>query len=104
MENVIPIIRSFLSVPGDKQALFDKAHKSAANAIIVDLEDAVAARYKTTAREIVARSLPHVRPIPIRINGQNTDWIDGDLSLCMRPSLIGIILPKKGCEDDIRYV
>ena len=59
-------LRSLLFVPGDRPERFDKAAASGADALILDLEDSVAASAKTKAREAIAAYLNRPeRPVPL---------------------------------------
>src|SRR5690348_8102949 len=76
-------LRSLLFVPGNR---LDRAHKAAASgadALILDLEDAVAIDAKATAREIPATALRELagHPIPrfLPVNGWGAGWILDDL-------------------------
>jgi citrate lyase subunit beta/citryl-CoA lyase len=86
-----------LFVPGDQPARIDKALRSGADAVILDLEDSVAAHRKPAAREIVAATLArperHV-PIFVRINPLDdaTASLDLDAIAGVKPD--GIVLPK----------
>src|SRR5690606_13155799 len=74
--------RTYLFVPGDRPERIPKALASGADAVIVDLEDAVGPDAKLRARAAVADALPAERPVLIRVNGPETQWFDGDLDLC----------------------
>lgn len=71
--------RSFLYVPGHRSDLVDKAGRSGADALVVDLEDAVGPADKDLARAAVSGWLGSARPAPerwVRIAG---DVLDADL-------------------------
>lgn len=100
--DVLP--RSFLYVPGSKPELFDKAAAGAADAVVLDLEDAVPLAGKAQARVDVRRwlegrdadadadgaagsgALPWVRV--------NADALVDDLEAVLRPGLVGLFLAK----------
>ena len=86
--------RSFLFVPGDRPDRFEKAWNAGADAVILDLEDAVTAGKKAEAREAIAAWLSPERPVYVRINDPATEWYEGDLEAAVRPGLAGIIVPK----------
>lgn len=86
--------RSYLFAPGDRPERFDKAWASAADAVILDLEDAVAPQHKALARDAVARWLSPARPVWIRINAADTPWCGDDLALLSRPGVAGVVVPK----------
>lgn len=82
-----------LFVPGDRPERFTKAAASGADAIIIDLEDAVSSDRKVQAREYLACNFTDL-PILIRINGVDTRWWRDDLNAAMRLSPAGIMVPK----------
>jgi citrate lyase subunit beta/citryl-CoA lyase len=93
--------RSYLFVPADRPERFGKACSAGADAVIVDLEDAVAPAAKDQAREALAAWLSPAYPVLVRINAANTSWFEADLALCSRPGVAGIVLPKAEQVDDI---
>ena len=83
---------TYLFVPGDRPERFDKALASGADAVILDLEDAVSPRDKDEAaiqRARVGRIAARARRrIVVRINDGSTPWFDADLALldaCRHP-------------------
>ena len=64
--------RSYLFVPGNRPERFDKALASGADAVIVDLEDAVPPDQKDAARAMVAAWLSAAKPVVVRINAADT--------------------------------
>jgi len=86
--------RSYLFVPGNRCERIAKAIASGADAVIVDLEDAVPPDAKDAARATVRASLDAARPVWLRINGEQTPWFDADRALCGLPGIAGIVLPK----------
>ncbi len=88
--------RSYLFVPGHRPERFNKALSAGADAVIVDLEDAVAPAAKSTARDALATWLDSADALPVlvRVNAPQTPWYDDDLRLCAHPGLAGIVLPK----------
>lgn len=90
----LEIARSYLFVPGDRPDRFDKAGTYGADAVIVDLEDAVPPANKAQARAAVKSWLSPARSIILRINADTTDWFRDDLALCKAPGIAGIILSK----------
>ncbi|MFF9505248.1 HpcH/HpaI aldolase/citrate lyase family protein [Streptomyces sp. NPDC014656] len=77
----LTMARSFLFVPGDRPDRFDKAVATDADAVILDLEDAVAAPDKERARELVAAWLGAGNGAVVRINAPGTPWSDDDLAM-----------------------
>ncbi|MGE4242830.1 HpcH/HpaI aldolase/citrate lyase family protein [Ramlibacter sp.] len=106
-----PLIRarSFLFVPGDRPERLGKALASAAHAVIVDLEDAVAPEHKSSARVEVAGAFGALAPelrarTLVRINSAGTPWHDDDLALLRELGAQGLgaaMLPKSENAADI---
>jgi citrate lyase subunit beta/citryl-CoA lyase len=90
------ILRSFLFVPGNRIDRIEKAFVSAADAVIIDLEDAVASSEKESVRKQIGGLLEKARRknIFIRINGVKTPFFAEDLEVVVRPSVRGIVIPK----------
>jgi citrate lyase subunit beta/citryl-CoA lyase len=88
------LARSYLFVPGDRPERFDKAWRSPADAIILDLEDAVAPDRKPWARGAISAWLNAARPVWIRCNAIGTAWFDEDLLLGRCEGVAGFFLPK----------
>jgi citrate lyase subunit beta/citryl-CoA lyase len=88
-------LRSLLFVPGDRPDRMDKALACGADALILDLEDAVLPDAKPSARAAVAAFLAKPRSIPlfVRINPLG-DMADKDLAAILPRSPDGIVLPK----------
>ncbi len=93
-EAAIASARSFLFVPGDRADRFDKAIASGADIVILDLEDAVPAEKKDSARDLVKQWLDRGGTALVRLNGADSQWFGDDSQLCVHPSLIGVMLPK----------
>jgi len=96
--------RSYLFVPGNRPERFEKALGSGADAVIVDLEDAVPPEGKAEARAAVARWLAPQRPVLIRINGADTPWFAEDLALCAQAGVAGVMVPKAERVADLQRV
>lgn len=97
-----PLPRSYLFVPGDRPERFDKACAAGADAVIVDLEDAVAPARKTAARASVAAWLSPAQPVLLRINSADSEWFAQDLELCTLPGVAGVVLPKSEQLADLQ--
>jgi len=96
--------RSYLFVPGDSEKKFAKAASSKADALIIDLEDAVATAAKQAARDNLASflSTDQAPELWVRINALDTDDSLADLdALSVRPPA-GVLLPKASGAADIR--
>ena len=100
-------MRSLLFVPGDDERKIAKGLGSAADALILDLEDAVAPQRKAAARELCAATLASEgrrKKLFVRINGLDTSEALLDLSAVVRGRPFGIMLPKCSGGDDVRLV
>ena len=100
-------IRSFLFAPGSNIAVMQKALNSAADAVILDLEDAVSIAEKETAREQVVdllASSERSQRVYARINGWDTPWGRADLENVLAGSIDGIILPKAESPEIVAEV
>ncbi|MDL9938661.1 CoA ester lyase [Gordonia sp. ABSL1-1] len=91
--------RVALVAPASDERKARKALSSAADEVILDLEDAVTPDHKESARTTAARLVAEfgtTRPTSIRINGFDTPWVDADLAACaqMGPALTSVVLPK----------
>lgn len=93
--------RSYLFVPGDRPERIAKARLSGADAVIVDLEDAVAPSNKVAAREAFANALDAAHPVVLRINGADTAWFDDDSRLAAHAGVAAVLLPKAAAPDAI---
>ena len=98
-----PISHSYLFVPATRIDRVSKALASGADAVIVDLEDAVAPGDKRSARDAIARTPQCAPSVFIRINGPDTEWFEDDLKLCSDLSALGVVIPKSETQDQIRY-
>jgi citrate lyase subunit beta / citryl-CoA lyase len=89
-------LRSFLFAPGNHPRRVEKALSLDADAVILDLEDAVATAEKPAARAAIAAALTRPRRalLYVRVNAVDTEFSYGDLVAIVRPGLDGIILPK----------
>ncbi|BCO81759.1 citryl-CoA lyase [Mycobacterium paraintracellulare] len=93
MHDILTGARSLLFVPGDRPDRFAKAAASGADAVVLDLEDAVAPEAKGNARDAVAEWLAAGATSVVRINGTGTDWHDEDLAMVARREC-GVMVPK----------
>lgn len=91
-------LRTLLFVPGNRPERFDKAFDSGADAVCMDLEDAVGKEDKTGAREAVAAALASPQRVPpalVRINAADSQWYEKDVQkLSSLPPTVAIVLPK----------
>lgn len=93
--------KAFLFVPGNRPERFDKACAAGADAVILDLEDAVAPAGKDSARDAVRRWLEGGRAW-LRVNGTDTPWHDADVALLGMSGVLGVLLPKAERADELR--
>jgi citrate lyase subunit beta/citryl-CoA lyase len=96
--------RSFLFVPGNRPERFAKACAAGADAVIVDLEDAVPPSDKLAARDALAAWLSPAHPVLVRINSADSEWFRDDLALCGLPGVAGVVLPKAEQEHDVAAI
>jgi malyl-CoA/(S)-citramalyl-CoA lyase len=103
--------RSELAVPGSQPQLFEKAAKSAADVVFLDLEDAVAPDDKPQARKNVIQALRDIdwgrKTISVRINGLDTHFMYRDVVDVMEQAgerLDLIMIPKVGTAADVYAV
>lgn len=105
-------IRSFLFVPASRVDRFEKALETEADAIIIDLEDAVAIDAKGTARDDLCDWLEEqekdneaiLKRIWVRINPLNSPWGQDDIDELATFNLGGWVLPKAESTYDIEQV
>lgn len=104
------LTRSELAVPGTQIALFEKAARSAADVIFLDLEDAVAPDDKPTARKNVVQALNDIdwggKTVAVRINGLDTHYMYRDVIDLVEncPRLDMLVVPKVGVPADVYAV
>jgi len=102
--------RSELAVPGSNPGLFEKAAKSAADIIFLDVEDAVAPDDKEQARKNIIAGLNDIdwgtKTMMIRINGLDTHYMYRDVVDIVEasPRLDMILIPKAGVPADVYAV
>src|SRR5207247_11128063 len=97
-------MRSFLFVPGDSLRKFESAKKTAADALILDLEDSIAPEEKVGARRTVREMLDARNPaqkVYVRINALDTGMTLGDLAAVIPGRPDGVVLPKCAGADDV---
>jgi citrate lyase subunit beta/citryl-CoA lyase len=104
MSQDITLARSYLFVPANRPERLDRALASGADAVIIDLEDAVPPADKPTARAIIERWIVPEVSVLVRVNGSDTPWFDDDLALARLPGVIGIVLPKAESVAQLEHV
>jgi citrate lyase subunit beta/citryl-CoA lyase len=97
-------LRTMLFAPGDHERKVAKVFDAGADAVILDLEDAVAEAEKPATRAIVVEALKRSRRCLgyVRVNSMETPHCFGDLTEVIGPWLDGIVLPKVECADQIK--
>jgi len=102
------MIRSLLFVPGGSLRMIQKAQETDAEALILDLEDAVAPEQKEEARRALAQTLPEVdlsrKEVFVRINGLRTPWGLEDARAAVAGGVRGIVIPKVEHPDEVTAI
>ena len=97
--------RSVLYMPGSRPRALEKARTLAADALILDLEDAVAPAEKANARELVATAVEGggygSRKLIVRVNGFDTAWGEADIARAAQAQPDAILLPKVESPADV---
>jgi (3S)-malyl-CoA thioesterase len=101
--------RSVLYIPGSTERALEKATGLAADAIIFDLEDAVAPDEKASARDLLVKVLAAQdyghRARIVRINGFDTEWGRADAAaFADHPNVDAILVPKVSRTADLDAV
>lgn len=97
---MIPV-RSMLFTPGDRLDMIERAARSGTDAVIVDLEDAVAGDRKAEARGNLSELPPSSVPYYVRTNGPETPNFWDDVVAASGADIVGIIVPKAEYPDTI---
>jgi citrate lyase subunit beta / citryl-CoA lyase len=99
----IDLIRSALFVPGNRPERIDKAVATAADFVIIDLEDAVPIAEKKTVLPVVRRKLGEHRKsrLMVRVNALDTGLTGDDLAGIAGPGLCAVMLPKVQRAEEI---
>ncbi len=98
--------RTYLFTPGNHARRVEKALSLDADAVILDLEDAVAVAEKVAARDSIRDALDRPRSCAayVRVNAYDTAFCYGDLQAAVKPGLDGIMLPKLESVADLKSV
>jgi len=101
-------LRSVLYMPSSNERALEKAKDLACDALILDLEDAVAPDAKPAAREAAAAAAASGdygrRAVTIRINGIGTEWHEADLTAAAQAGPAAIVVPKVDSVDQVRQL
>lgn len=104
-------LRTLLFAPGNRPRMLQKVGQCGADAVILDLEDAVPISEKEATRQAVREAVDAIDtcPVYVRINplvataGFSQPIGEADLAAVVRAGLAGIILPKAESPDDLRH-
>jgi len=107
-DETLRLRRSFLFVPASEERKLAKAPTLAADAVILDLEDGVAATRKAEARALLQQFLP-VQPVGriewlVRLNAFDTPHFQADLEAALRAGPDALVIPKVESPDVLRQV
>jgi citrate lyase subunit beta / citryl-CoA lyase len=106
MPTIIRPRRSVLFMPGSNPRALEKAKTLPADALIFDLEDAVAPDAKETARQMVCDTIRAggygKRELIVRVNGLATPWGSADLATIATCGADAILLPKVESSEAVR--
>jgi len=105
MSNLIRPRRSALFMPGSNQRALAKARTLKADAVILDLEDAVAPDAKDEARRLIVAALAEggygPRETVVRVNGYGTEWWDADMKAACTSGADAMLVPKVDSADQV---
>ena len=100
----MPLARSFLYVPANREKFLEKAIGLPSDAFIFDLEDSVPPAEKANARAGVREYAPKIAGdrVWVRVNGLDSGFAADDLDAAVgAPGLAGIFLPKVETPDEV---
>jgi citrate lyase subunit beta / citryl-CoA lyase len=101
-------LRSLLFVPGDSERKFARAKDCGADALILDLEDSVAAPQKATARahvaELIDPDATRAWSFFVRVNALDTGLALGDLAAVVKPGVDALLTPKVDSAADLERI
>jgi citrate lyase subunit beta/citryl-CoA lyase len=104
----IPRLRSVLYLPGANERALEKARGLPADALVLDLEDAVAAAAKPVSRErvcaLIGANAYAGRTVAVRVNAIDTEWHSADLAAVAIAAPDAVVIPKLGCGADVLAV
>ncbi|HEV2650746.1 MAG TPA: CoA ester lyase [Rhizomicrobium sp.] len=100
--------RSVLYMPGSNARALEKARTLPADALILDLEDAVAPDAKDVARQQVCDAVKAKgfgkREVIVRVNGLSTEWGEADLTAAAAAKPDAILVPKISSPDELHAI
>ncbi|MCC6466826.1 MAG: CoA ester lyase [Alphaproteobacteria bacterium] len=101
-------VRSWMFVPGNREKFISKARASAADCVLLDIEDGVLPAEKAEARHMIAAAVS--KPwtggpaVFVRVNALSTPWLKDDLEQVVLPGVDGICLTKVTRAPDIHVL
>lgn len=97
-----------LYMPGANERAMEKARSLACDSIIFDLEDAVAAQAKDSARESVARAVAEggygFRELVVRVNSLDTAWGSDDVAMFAKLDVNALLFPKVESREQVTAI
>src|SRR6476661_7948308 len=105
----LPPLRSWLYAPGNNAKLLDRVFTAGADAVILDLEDAVPPGEKLRARSMVAEAV-RLRAgqkgpsVFVRVNHPDTGLAEADVQAVIGPGLDGLRVPKVESPDTVLLI
>jgi citrate lyase subunit beta/citryl-CoA lyase len=100
--------RSVLYMPGANERALEKAKGLDADALILDLEDAVAPDAKAEARErvcgLVLEGAYGTKEVAIRVNGLDTEWHAADIAAAAAAGPAAVVVPKVSSVADVEAI
>ena len=107
-KHAVTLMRSVLTVPVTNPRFIEKAPTSGADVICLDLEDSIAPAAKAAARALAAAAIDSIPRGPysvfVRVNGEHTGLLEGDVAAVVRPGLDGIIISKASSPETVKRV
>ena len=101
-------LRSVLYMPGSNERALEKAKDIACDALILDLEDAVAPDAKPAARQAAAAAAASGdygrRTVTIRVNGIGTEWHEADVTAAAQAGPDAIVVPKVDSAEQVHQL
>ena len=108
MTDTIRPRRSMLYMPGSNARAIEKGRSLPVDAIIFDIEDAVAVDAKALARDQIRAAIAaggyDGKELLVRINGLGSEWFDADIAAIARSGADGVLLPKVESPETVQQV
>jgi citrate lyase subunit beta/citryl-CoA lyase len=102
----VDLLRSLLFVPGNREHMLEKALTATADAVIIDLEDAVPPAEKKAARRLARTWVPRLaraqQRVYVRVNAIDSGQTRDDVQAAVRRGIAGVVLPKAQTAQDLR--